>query len=110
MPGALEKRFCALWWGFPHIYNLNLYSAHRGSKRLLYRYVHIHIWSCKYVVLCINKTRLFLIFHCRVSCHRSLRLDVRCRCQKSSRTGFRITFFSRSKNRLNWRWLKSKVG
>lgn len=32
----------------PRIYDPNLYSAHRGSKCLLYCYVHIHIWGCKY--------------------------------------------------------------
>lgn len=42
--GSLEswrkKGFVSSGGAYPHIYDLNLYGAHRGSKCLLYRCVH----------------------------------------------------------------------
>lgn len=51
--------------GLPLVFMVLTYTEPPGPHRLLYRYVHIHIWGCKYLVLCINKTSLFLIFRCQ---------------------------------------------
>lgn len=100
---VLEERFCVLGWAHPHIYDLNLYSACCIAVYI------VHAWACKYVVLCVNKTSLFWISHCRISCPHSLCFDVKCWLPKPFQTGFRVTFFSCSKIKLNWWWLKSKT-